>query len=99
MREYSVLFHPLAIVEYLDSVRWYENKMIGLGNDFVFEIENVIDLIEKKPKLFQIKKAGIREAIVKHFPYLIIYKIVEKEKHVQILSVFHTSRNPNLKKR
>lgn len=94
---YSVYFHPNAEKEPLDSLGWYELSKKDLGIEFMTEINKVLDLIELNPLLFSIKRKLFREAVVKKFPYLIIYKIDFTSKKINILSIFNTNRNPRLK--
>lgn len=91
---YQIIYHPLAEKEYLASVLWYEENHTGLGVGFIREIEKVLSQIEVNPFLYSVKKLQFREALVKTFPYIIIYKINAKQKQIMVLSVFHTSRNP-----
>lgn len=91
---YKIIFHPLAEKEYLESVSWYEDNRTGLGLQFIREIENTLDTIEANPYLYPVKKRTFREAVVKIFPYIIVYKIHPRQKQITITSVFHTSRNP-----
>ena len=96
-KKYSVVLHPKSEKEYLDSVEWYEQALIGLGKDFTEEVGVVIEQIKQNPFLFQKRKLNFREGVVKRFPYVIIYKIDEKQQIVNVLSVFHTSRHPKKK--
>jgi hypothetical protein len=59
--KYSVIFHPKAEKEYLESVQWYENALIGLGQQFVNEIEKAIIQINNSPHIFPVKKLQLRE--------------------------------------
>ncbi|OFY64947.1 MAG: hypothetical protein A3H98_07300 [Bacteroidetes bacterium RIFCSPLOWO2_02_FULL_36_8] len=96
---YRIIFHPLAEIEYLDSVSWYEDNRTGLGIQFIREIEKKLNIIETNPYLYPIKKQMFREAVIDVFPYVIVYKIYKRKKSITIYSVFHTSRNPALKYR
>ena len=85
----------LSLVKYdiFDGFNWYEAKRLGLGNEFIEEIETTIKYIEKYPNHYQIKyRNKYREAVVKRFPYLIIYEIIEST--VLIYSVFPSKDNP-----
>ncbi len=93
--QYSIVFHPLAKKEFDESINWYENVLTGLGEEFTKEIESVINILEHQPKIFSIRKLNVREASVKYFPYLVVYRI--NQNLVTIVSIFHTSRNPKLK--
>src|ERR1035437_5604812 len=94
---YHIIYHPLAEKEYLESVSWYEDNLTGLGSDFIREVEKVLTHIETNPFLYAVKKQQLREALIKTFPYVIVYKIIPKQKQIIIVSVFHTSRHPVLK--
>jgi plasmid stabilization system protein ParE len=96
-RRYSIIFHPLAKKEFDESIIWYENALSGLGEEFSKDVESVIKVLERQPKLFSIRKGSLREVLVKRFPYVVVYKI--NQNLVTIMSVFHTSRNPKYKKR
>jgi hypothetical protein len=47
--KFAIIFHPEAEKEYLDSVKWYEDALIGLGEEFVEEIERIFDQISINP--------------------------------------------------
>jgi len=91
---YKLTFHPVAEKEYLDSVKWYEECKAGLAEPFIREVSKILDLLEKNPFLFPAKKKDFREALLKIFPYVIVFKVNENKKQVIIVAVFHTSRNP-----
>ncbi len=99
MSAYFIIFHPLAEKEYLESIEWYENNLINLGEEFIKEVEQVIELIELQPNIFPVKKAKKREGVVNRFPYVVIYQVFEKQHLIHILSVFNTNRNPKYKRR
>ena len=40
---FSIIFHPEAEREYLDSVKWYEDSLIGLGEEFVADVESFLN--------------------------------------------------------
>ena len=96
---YQITFHPLAEKEYLESVSWYEENRTGLGLQYIQTLEKTLNTIETNPYLYQVKKQVYREAMLKIFPYIIVYKIYPKQKRVNVLSIFHTSRNPSHKYR
>ena len=94
---FELIIDPLADKEYHASIDWYEEKIPNLGLDFFNEIKSVLEIIKQNPYTFQLKKFQNREAPVKTFPFVIIYKIHPKKKEVSILSIFHTSLNPKEK--
>lgn len=94
---YKIVYSSVAEMEILEASIWYENQKIMLGDRFVGEVIKSINKIAENPHYYSIKTNEFREAIVNTFPYLIVYRINEVEKLVRVLSVFHTSRNPNKK--
>lgn len=85
--------------ELLEAWEWYEDKQEGLGDRFRNQVNQKIKQVIQTPERYPEKKRSFREAKIDVFPYLLIYKIASRKKVVTIISVFHTSRNPNKKYR
>lgn len=79
----------------IDGFKWYEKKSNGLGNRFVNEVKEILDYIEKYPHHYQVKNKNQREGVLKIFPHVIIYEIMENE--VVVFAVFPTKDNPDKK--
>jgi mRNA-degrading endonuclease RelE of RelBE toxin-antitoxin system len=94
---FKIIFHPKAEKELLKSIEWYEEISEGLGDDFLNETIDIIENLEKFPLMYAIKKKNFREAVLKKFPYVIVYTITQKVKEVHILSIFQTSQQPKKK--
>jgi plasmid stabilization system protein ParE len=94
---YKAMLQLRARKELLDAWVWYEEKQVGLGDRFENEIYKRIKDIEQHPERYPERKQFFREAKIKTFPYLVIYRIDEEEKVILISSIFHTSRNPETK--
>jgi len=94
---FSIELLPRARKELLDAWDWYEDKWTGLGDRFVREVEKKLQQIEKTPERYAERKKGFREARIKVFPYLVIYRIQKRKRIIAINSIFHTSRNPKKK--
>ncbi len=94
---FVIIYNTFAEKEYIESQKWYNENQAELGNDFIKEVEDVLDLMEKNPYAFQLKKHQVREAPVKKFPFQIVYKIYPSKKEILIISIFHTHRNPKEK--
>lgn len=94
---YEAILQPRARIELLNGWIWYEERQVGLGDRFENEVYKRIDkynnILKDTPSE---KNFSVRQKI-KIFPYLIIYRVAEKEKVILISSIFHTSRNPEAK--
>lgn len=93
----KVKISSLAQKDLTESWEWYEEQSIGLGDRFSNIIYNDINVIAKDPFVYKKVKCDLREFVVNEFPYLIIYEYYDDV--VNIIRIFHTSRNPKLKYR
>lgn len=85
-----------AKIEIIEGYSWYESKKFNLGIEFIEEVEEMFNYINKYPEHYQIKYRGrYREAVLKRFPYLIIYEIIQQT--IVVYSVFPSKDNPNKK--
>ena len=46
----GVVFHPLAEQELLEAADFYETRAVGLGNDFIREVEHMLAQIVASPE-------------------------------------------------
>lgn len=94
MKAYHLIVKEEAKEEISDAYKWYEDKQIGLGERLLDELDDCFSSIKKNPKQFIKTHKEMRQAILKIFPFVIIYEI-EKEL-VIVYAIFHTSRNPEI---
>ncbi len=98
MKAYSLKIHPSPKFELKESVNWYNCKRDGLGKEFMSEIEKTIITLRNNPKQFRIIGRDVRKATLKHFPYSIIFSVIDN-KTIEVYSFFHHSRNPKIWKK
>lgn len=89
----------IAKEELKEAVSWYEEKQIGLGEDLNKEVTRKIEQIAKFPLRYPARRGYYRVALIKRFPYLIVYRYNKIKNLITILAVYHTSRNPKIKYR
>jgi hypothetical protein len=93
---YQVLIEPEAHVEMDEAYNWYKGRKLGLGSDFLRALNDRLVAIEHAPTGYPIilihKSMHIRRALLKQFPYGIIYFI--KDRMVIVIACFHASRDP-----
>lgn len=87
----------LAQKELDDAYQWYQERQHGLGIRFMNAVDKKLQKIANNPQRYAKRNGNYRETMVDVFPYTIVYEILEKEKIVFVLHVFHTKRNPKLK--
>jgi toxin ParE1/3/4 len=89
-----VVFRPAAQAEFDDSAAWYEGQQPGLGDDFVTEVQHVLDAISNQPERYPLVDGDVREAPVARFPFCVYYRV--RSDRVVVIAVFHTSRDPTI---
>ena len=87
-----VRFLPEARDEYDAGAVWYDRQRPGLGRAFIGRVREVLKRISANPKIHAKVYRDARKAVVKQFPYVVIYQ--EEPDEVLIIAVFHCSRNP-----
>ena len=97
---YTYWLHEKIQKDITEGFAWYEDRLEGLGYEFLEAIENRISEIVEHPETFGSKgNPRYREALLKKFPYVIVYKIYEKKKEIFISAVHHTKKSPKKKYR
>lgn len=85
-------FHELAEKELIDSRDYYDSLIFGLGKKFILEVEHIVNRIKNNPLAFPLYFNNYRKALLRKFPYSIIYK--DDGSRVFILAVAHQKRKP-----
>lgn len=87
-----VIFHPEAREEMIESARFYESRVIGLGFDFLDAVNETTHQIERFPNAGQIERGSIRQRFVIGFPFKILYRC--EQDHIFVGAVMHMRRKP-----
>ena len=88
----KTLFRPAAEAELKEAYSWYEEREAGLGTEFLRCVENGIQLIQRHPEIYPVVHKGIRQAVIRRFPYSVFY--LTSNETIVVLAIFHASRNP-----
>lgn len=86
------MFHPSVKSEISSSYNWYQKQAIGLGNDFLNELESSYGAIVELPDTWPKIQKGFRRFLLSKFPFSIIYKVFEN--NIYVVAVMHNSRKP-----
>jgi toxin ParE1/3/4 len=85
---------PEAKAELDEAVDWYERRRVGLGAKFFARVQPVFNRIATNPQLYAAVYGPVRKAVVRGFPYVVVYR--EEPGEVIVISVFHTSLDPSI---
>jgi plasmid stabilization system protein ParE len=86
-------FHPEAEAEFVEAIEYYEAREIGLGLDFAAEVHAAIQRATTFPTAWQVVSQDVRRALVRRFPYGILYAIDAET--ILIVAVMNLHRAPN----
>jgi toxin ParE1/3/4 len=73
-------------------VKRYDAESFGLGDEFAFEVEQVVHNISTRPETGSPHLFGTRRALTPRFPYSIIYRTGPSL--VTIVAISHQRRKP-----
>jgi plasmid stabilization system protein ParE len=94
---FAIEIFQTAITDLQEAYDWYEEQSIGLGERFIKEVDGYLELIRDNPHHFAVQFSGkYRFALLKHFPFRIVYNINENKRCIYVTAVFHTSRDPKI---
>jgi plasmid stabilization system protein ParE len=86
-------YHPEAIKEVVDAVRYYEGRVPGLGRELRDELDAAIDLLRRLPKSAAPVRGNLRRKPLQRFPYAVIYAVEDSE--IRIYAVPHRRQRPD----
>lgn len=92
---YILIIRDEAVEEVKDAYLYYERVREGLGERFLSELRKRYLEISEHPQYYSFidNKKSIRDIKVRHFPFKVIYEIIENR--VIIFSVFNRHQDPS----
>ncbi|MDZ4816704.1 MAG: type II toxin-antitoxin system RelE/ParE family toxin [Verrucomicrobiota bacterium] len=87
-----IVFLPDALVEASEAYAWYEEKEIGLGENFYRALSVALTYAARNPDTLIKVYENYRRVLLRRFPYAVFYE--HGPEAIHIYSVFHCSQNP-----
>ena len=81
-----------ADADILEAALWYEERLDGLGLQFLGELDQVIERVAETPRLFPEIAPGVRRALLHRFPYSVYFEYSPEGSAV--IAVLHQHRHP-----
>lgn len=88
----NISFLPAAQAELDDAFLWYEEQAVGLGYEFLDEIDQTLRLIVSFPELQPLVDKKVRRCLVNRFPYGIFYGMTLET--IVVVAIAHLKRKP-----
>jgi toxin ParE1/3/4 len=90
--QFRLIINPFAELDLHSSFEFYELQKVGLGKDFLKEVETTLKRIETNPHQFYQVKTNVRRALLDKFPFGLFFYL--KNDLITVFAAFHFSRNP-----
>lgn len=87
-------FRPEARLDLLEASAWYENRSPGLGAEFVRAVDVAAAGILRFAESFPIAYSNVRMAVLRRFPYALLYVVDSERNEIIVLGCFHHRRAP-----
>ena len=87
-----VVWTPRAERELAKAAAWYAKQRLVLGAAFLAEASIVVRRLGDGPKLYSVIHRQTRRALLRRFPYSLMYR--EHDGVVIVLTVVHDHRHP-----
>ena len=89
----QAIFHPVARRELEEAIDYYNAERQGLGSEFREEVQRVLALLTRFPRLGQAVRGNVRRMMLSRFSYCIYYRLLTPDT-LRILAVAHNRRRP-----
>jgi len=90
---FKIVIEPRALQDIQQTIDYYDEKLIGLGERFHAVVSSCIEAISVNP-FYQLRYKDYRALPTERFPFLIIFYIDETSETAHVTAVFHASQNP-----
>ena len=88
----KVSFLALAQRELDDAVAWYNEQAVGLGQEFLDELDRTVRRAVAFPLSCPEIEPGVRRCLLARFPYGLIYGLDQET--IVVVAVAHLHRHP-----
>ena len=88
-----VILSPTADQVFEEAAAWYQ-KLAGLGERFVDQVQAALDRIGKTPELHATVYQNVRRVRVQRFPYSVFYRVLDHR--IEVIAEFHDQRAPQI---
>ena len=73
------------------AVAWYNDQEPGRGAHLTAAVRDMVSRVAEQPRLFSTLSGPYRRAVVKRFPYLLVFR--DTDDQVVIAAVWHGKRS------
>ena len=91
---WTVQFTTLAEDDVAEAYGWYASSRRGLGDEFLADMDTVIQMIEQVPEVCPTVYRELRRALLHRFPYSVYYRLLPSLTTIEVRACVHQRRHP-----
>jgi plasmid stabilization system protein ParE len=88
----QLLVRPAAAADIEGAYRWYEQRRVGLGEEFLAAVDAKLGEVVARPSAYAVVYREARRALLHRFPYAIFFRIFGET--VIVVACMHGRRDP-----
>jgi len=88
-----LVFRPAALKEIHKAAEWYEKRGPGLTAEFLRAVDAAVASVRRNPDQYPVVHKEMRRALLRRFPYSLIYTVSEEE--LIVLACAHWRQRPS----
>jgi plasmid stabilization system protein ParE len=92
--KYDLIIRPEAELDMQGAFGWYEERVSGLGREFLRCVDAAIAQINRSPQTHPVIYQNVHRILTRRFPFGIFYIIAGRR--IIVLAVLHARRDPSL---
>jgi plasmid stabilization system protein ParE len=81
------------MAEMAAAAEWYAERGLELDTAFLDEVSRILGHVRTTPERYGVIDGDIRKAVLRRFPYVILFRVLEHE--VVVIACFHGRRDPD----
>ena len=86
-----VVYLPEAQDDIDSAYAGYEQRLAGLGDQFLVSLRDQVDRIQANPELYGVLHQDVRAAPMRRFPYVVYYRV--EADRILVIAVQHGRRS------
>jgi plasmid stabilization system protein ParE len=86
-------YHPKASDEIDKAYIWYAMRSAQAADGFYEELYPAVNKLRQQPSLFPSYLHGTRRAILKTYPYFVVFRDFPRK--IQVIAIAHAKRRPS----
>ena len=88
----AIEYHSSARAEARAAAKWYADRDPNVSRRFVAELNGLLRAVSEAPHTFPVYEAGTRRALMRSFPYAIVF--LDERDRTYVVAVAHAKRRP-----